>query len=149
MKSATKPVLTIGAVAIAMTLLAATATAKPPKGAVRGKFDKSVAQIVGDKNLVRLLNASNVYCFWNRKGHVIVHITFRNHAVEHVTLTVEPRYTIRNGGTHGSGITNWKSIGINASAFRAVFIDAGAPDGVPKNSPIGSCRPDLQDEKSG
>jgi len=138
----------MGAVVIVAMLLASAVAAKPPKGAVHGKFDKSVAAIVGDKNLVRLLTASNVYCFWS-KGHVIVHITFRNHAVEHVTLTVEPKYTIRNGGTHGSGFTNFKSIGINASAFRAVFIDAGAPDGVPKNSPIGSCRPDLQDEKSG
>jgi hypothetical protein len=125
----------------------AVAIAKPPKGAVRGKFSKSLA--LGDSNLIRLLSASNVYCFWNNKGHVIVHITFRNHSIEHVTLHVEPKYTIRNGGTHGNGITNWQSVGINASAFRAVFLDAKAPDGVPKNSPIGSCRPDLADIQSG
>jgi hypothetical protein len=143
-----KATLTIVVLAVAMMLLAAAATAKPPKGAVHGKFDKSVGAIIGDKNLVRLLSASNVYCYWS-KGHVFIHISFRNHAVEHVTLTVEPKYTIRNGGQHGSGFTNFKSIGINASAFRAVFIDAGAPDGVPRNSPIGSCRPDLQNEQSG
>jgi hypothetical protein len=148
MRNSRKTTLTIGAMTVAM-LLAASATAKPPKGAVHGTLDKSVASIIGDKGLVRLLSASNVYCFWNNKGHVIVHITFRNHAVAHVTLTVEPRYTIRNGGTHGNGFTNWQYIGINAGAFRAVFIDAKAPDGVPKNSPIGSCRPDLQDEKAG
>ena len=134
--------------AILLAVLAGVATAKRPKGAVRGTFSKSPGNVVGDANLVRLLKASNVYCFW-RKGHVIVHITFRNHAVEHVTLSVEPRYTIRNGGTHGDGISNIQSIGLNASAFRAVFIDAKAPDGVPKNSPIGTCRPYLFDEKSG
>lgn len=94
------------------------------------------------------MSASNVFCVWS-KGHVLVHISFRNRAVEHVTLHVYPRYTIRNGGMHGDGFTNVKSVGINASAFRAVYIDAGAPDGVPKNSPIGTCRPYLSDEKSG
>ncbi len=137
-------------VSLAITALALTAgiaVAKPPKGAVHGTFSKSGS--LGDSNLIRLLSASNVYCFWNNKGHVIVHITFRNHAVEHVTLHVEPKYTIRNGGTHGNGITNWQSVAIDAKAFRAVFLDAKAPDGVPKNSPIGSCRPDLADIESG
>jgi hypothetical protein len=142
------PVRRIALVILAIAALATAgiAFAKPPKGAVHGTFSKSLA--LGDSNLIKLLSASNVYCFWS-KGHVIVHITFRNHSVEHVTLSVEPKYTIRNGGTHGNGITNWQSVGINASAFRAVFLDAKAPDGVPKNSPIGSCRPDLADIESG
>ena len=50
---------------------------------------------------------------------------------------------------HGNGFTNWQQVGINGRAFRAVFIDAKAPDGTPKNSPIVMCGPDLQDEKSG
>jgi hypothetical protein len=138
--------LYLAAVAVVALAVTTTALAKLPKGAVRGTFDKTTA--LGDDNLVRLLTTSSVFCVWS-KGHVLVHVSFRNRAVEHVTLHVIPRYTIRNGGTHGDGITNIKSVGINARAFRAVYIDAGAPDGVPKNSPIGKCRPYLWDEKSG
>jgi hypothetical protein len=72
-----------------------------------------------------------------------VHVSFRNHSIAHATLHVEPKYTIRNGGTHGNGITNWQDVGIDGNAFRAVFLDAKSPDGIPKNSPIGVCRPNL------
>ena len=139
--------LYIGAATIAL-LATATALAKPPKGAVRGRFNKSTC-LACDGSLVRLLSTSNVWCAWNKNNHVIVHVSFRNHAVEHVTLSVDPAYTIKNGGTHGDGITNLQSIGINGNAFRAVFIDAGKPDGVPAKSPIGVCKPHLFDEKSG
>jgi hypothetical protein len=124
----------------ALALTAGVAVAKPPKGAVHGRFSKALA--LGDAGLIKAISASNVYCFWS-KGHVIVHISFRNHSIAHVTLHVEPKYTIRNGGTHGNGITNWQSVGIDGRAFRAVFLDAKSPDGVPKNSPIATCQPDL------
>ena len=141
-----KRVLVGVALTMVIALMAGVAVAKPPKGAVHGKFSKTLA--LGDSDLIRLLSASNVYCFW-RKGHVIVHISFRNHAIAHVTLTIEPKYTIRYGGTHGNGLTNWQDVGINARGFRAVFLDAKAPDGVPKNSTISSCAPDLIDIKAG
>lgn len=49
--------------AAVLALAAGAAIAKPPKGAVRGIFSKSLA--LGDSNLIRLLSASNVYCLWN------------------------------------------------------------------------------------
>jgi hypothetical protein len=103
---------------------------------------------LGDQTLIDAIKGSNVYCFWS-KGHVMVHVSFRNSSPEHVTLSVEPHYKVKRGAWHGSGLTNWQSIGINGGAFRAVFIDAGAPDGVPKNWPIAICNPDLSDIESG
>ena len=138
--------ITIGLALCAVLVLTGIAVAKPPKGAVHGTFSKSLT--LGDAALIKALSASNVYCFWS-KGHVIVHITFRNHSIAHVTLTIEPKYTIRNGGTHGNGLTNWQDFGIDGNAFRAVFIDAKAPDGIPKNAPIGACQPDLIQIKAG
>lgn len=133
--------IAVGALLVcALALTAGVAVAKPPKGAVHGKFSKALA--LGDSGLINAVSASNVYCFWS-EGHVIVHMSFRNHSIAHVTLHVEPKYTIKNGGTHGNGITNWQSVGIDGHAFRAVFMDAKSPDGVPKNSRIGACQPDL------
>jgi hypothetical protein len=80
---------------------------------------------------------------------VIVHISFTNRAIGHVTLHVSPRYRIRGGGEHGSGLGSLEDIGIDAHAFRSVYIDAGKPKGIPAKSPISACTPYLFSIESG
>jgi hypothetical protein len=117
------------------------ALAKPPKGAVRGTFKTSTC--VGcEGDLVARVSGRNVFCVWS-KDHVMVHISFRNRAIAHLTLHVMPKYKIREGGQHGSGLGSLEDIGVDGKAFRSVWIDAGKPKGVPAKSPISSCEPYL------
>jgi hypothetical protein len=44
---------------------------------------------------------------------VLVHISFRNRAIAHVTLHVMPKYKIRDGGQHGSGLGSLEDIGVD------------------------------------
>jgi hypothetical protein len=121
--------------------------ASPPRGAVKGTFDKSCFGC-GDQELIDNLHASNVWCAWD-KDHVIVHISFRNRENAHVTVTVQPSYRIVNGGKHGSGLTSLKDVGIDAGAFRSWFGDAGKPKGVKAKTPISKCEPSLYSIKTG
>ena len=118
--------------------------ATPPKGAVRGTFNKGTCINCTDPELLANLSASNVWCAWD-KGHVILHINFVNHESAHVTVRVQPAYRIRNGGVHNAGFTAVKSVGINAGAFRSWFGDLGKPDGVAVNTPISICGPSLSE----
>jgi hypothetical protein len=124
----------------------ATASVAKPRGAVAGKF--TIGILAQTDQLSKYLKASNVFCFW-KKDHVMVHVNLKNRAVEHITATVKPRYFIARGGEHGSGFTSAKDFGFDAGEFRALFIDAGKPDGVPPGSTIGRCAPYLYLIKSG
>jgi hypothetical protein len=113
---------------------------KPPKGAVRGSFSKGI--LAETEALARYLKASNIWCAW-RGDNVIVHVSLKNTAAEHVTATIKPRYFIQRGGEHGSGLTSAKDYGFDAGEFRSLWIDAGEPEGVKAKTPISRCAPYL------
>lgn len=94
------------------------------------------------------MRASNVFCYW-KKDHVIVHVNLKNTGAEHVTANVKPRYFIARGGEHGSGLTSGKDYGFDGGEFRALYVDAGKPDGVRPGSKIARCAPYLFTIKSG
>src|SRR4029079_19560475 len=72
--------------------------AKPPRGAIRGVF--TIGILAQGDDLTKYMRWSNVWCVW-RGDHVIVHVSAKNTAAEHVTTTIQPRYYIRRGGVHG------------------------------------------------
>ena len=124
----------------ASLLVVASSAAAPPKGAVRGTFTKGF--LAETDQLAKFMVASSTWCAW-RGDHVIVHVNLRNRSAEHVTATVKPRYFIRNGGEHGSGLTSAKDYGFDAGEFRSLWIDAGNPKGVRPGTPISRCAPYL------
>lgn len=134
---------------LVVTLLAALAVsdalAKPPKGSVKGRF--TIGFLAEGDELSKYVKASNVFCVW--KGtHVIVHVSVKNGAAEHVTMSIKPRYKIARGGEHGSGGFG-KDFGFDADAFRSLWIDAGEPKGVKPKATIRECSPYLFLIKSG
>ena len=121
-------------------VVATVASAAPPKGALRGTF--SIGILAQSDQLSKYISASNVWCVW-KGDHVIVHVNVRNRSSEHVKATIKPRYEIRNGGEHGSGLTSAKDFGFDARQFRSLWIDAGHPKGVTARTPFSRCAPYL------
>lgn len=132
--------------AAAALALAAAATAKPPKGAVRGTF--TIGILAQGDRLTKYMRWSNVFCVW-AKDHVLVHVSGKNTSFEHVTATIAPKYVIARGGAHGDGITSHQDKGFDAGGFRSLWLDAGKPKGVQPRTPIAKCAPYLFSIKSG
>lgn len=131
---------------IAVALVVVPAQAKPPKGSVRGTF--TIGVLAQGDSLAKLMRFSNVFCVWS-KDHVIVHVSAKNTSAEHVTATIQPKYTIVRGGAHGDGIGSQQDKGFDAGEFRSLWLDAGKPKGVPAKTPIEKCEPYLWSIKSG
>jgi hypothetical protein len=127
-------------------VVAAAATAAPPKGAVRGTFTHGF--LASGNALARYMVAGNVWCVW-KGDRVVVHVNLRNRSAEHVTATIKPRYFIRRGGEHGSGLTSAEDFGFDSGEFRSLWIDAGKPKGVTRRTPISRCAPYLFAIESG
>jgi hypothetical protein len=64
-----------------------------------------------------------------------VHVNLKNRSVEHVTATIKPRYWIRNGSEHGSGLTAAEDFGFDSGEFRSLWIEQ-EPKGTRAGSPI-------------
>jgi hypothetical protein len=126
---------------------AATGTrATPAQGRIIGRF-ASASSCFGCGDLTKYIHADDVWCAW-QGSNVIVHVRFRNASIEHVTISWHPSYTVRDGGSHGTGLTSIQSSGVNAHASRGVFVKQ-QPQGVPPGSPLASCDPSFSDVESG
>jgi hypothetical protein len=136
-----------GITALVLALVAAVgALANPPRGAVRGRF--TIGILAQGDALTKYMRWSNVWCVW-RGDHVIVHVSAKNTAAEHVTASIKPRYYIARGGVHGDGFSSIEDKGFDPGEFRSLWLDAGKPKGVPAKTPISRCAPYLFLIKSG
>lgn len=114
-------------------------------GLVKGKLTKDTITLSlnnADKQALKALTWSNVYCGWDG-DHVTVHIDFKNTLAAHVSVEVQPRYSIQNGGLHGTSVSSRTSFGVPAAGPYTWWGNAGAPAGVTKGAPIRKCSPQL------
>jgi hypothetical protein len=118
----------------------------PVTGKVAGEF-QSVSGCLGCGSLVHYIHVDKVWCGW-QDGQVVIHVRFRNSSVEHVTVDWHPSYVIRDGGSHGTGLTSIQSSGVDAHATRVLTVQQ-SPDGVAAGSAIGQCEPAFEDVESG
>jgi hypothetical protein len=120
-------------------------------GIVHGQLTKDTITLSlndADKQAEKALTWSNVYCGWDG-DHVTVHITFHSTLAAHTSVEVQPRYTITNGGLHGTSVDSRTSFGVPASGSYTWWGNAGAPAGVTKGAPIGRCAPQLTNDGPG
>ena len=125
---------------------AASAVASPIHGKVKGHF-ASAASCLGCGDMVKYVHADKVWCAW-QGNNVLIHVRFHNRSVEHITISWHPSYLIRNGGSHGDGLTSIQDSGVNRHATRVVVVKQ-QPQGVPAGSRIASCKPSFFEVKSG
>jgi hypothetical protein len=135
-------------VLIAVTALVAAvpALASPVHGKVSGHF-ASASGCLGCGDMVKYVRADMVWCAWQGKN-VLIHVRFRNTSVAHITISWHPSYEIRDGGSHGDGLSSIQDSGVNAHAVRVV-VAKQQPQGIPAGSPIATCKPSFFDVKSG
>jgi hypothetical protein len=119
---------------------------KPIIGKVIGRF-ASASSCFGCGDMIKYVRADRVWCAW-QGDNVIIHVRFRNTAVEHITINWHPTYVIRGGGSHGEGLSSLQDSGVNANATRGVFVKQ-KPKGVPPGSPIAQCKPSFFNVQSG
>jgi hypothetical protein len=119
---------------------------EPIHGKITGHF-ASASSCLGCSDMVRYVKADRVWCAW-QGDNVIIHVRFRNIAIEHITISWHPSYTIRGGGSHGEGLSSLQDSGLNARASRGVYVKQ-KPKGVPAGSPLAVCKPSFSSVKSG
>jgi hypothetical protein len=123
-----------------------TASSTPQlTGIVHGQLTKDTITLSlnsADKQAEKALTWSDVYCGWDG-GHVTVHIAFHSTLAAHLNVEVQPRYSIKNGGLHGTSVDSRTSFGVPATGSYTWWGNAGSPAGVTKGAPIGRCAPQL------
>lgn len=133
----------------AVTGVASAASAKkkpkPITGKILGRFHRDCLLCDGERT-ARIL-ASNAWCAW-QDGKVIIHVTFRNTSIEHLTVQWHPSYHIREGSDHGTGLTSVQDAGIDGKATREVIAEQD-PKGTPDGSRIDECKPSFFGVDSG
>ena len=77
-----------------------------------------------DKQALKALTWSNVYCGWDG-DHVTVHIDFKSTLAAHLSVEVQPRYSIHNGGLHGTSVDSRTSFGVPATGSYTWWGNAG------------------------
>jgi hypothetical protein len=97
---------------------------------------------IGDKQALRRMRVTKVYCGW-AGGHVVLHAIFHNQLGAHVTVHVTPTYRLRNAGQHGDGVMDGQDVGVDAKSVRAWVGDLGSPAGVSGSPRITKCLPEL------
>jgi hypothetical protein len=133
-------------VAVLALMAASFASASGPiTGKIRGTFHRDCLLCDGD--LKPYIKTTNVWCAW-QDGKVLIHVTMRNKAVEHVTVNWHPSYKIAGGGAHGEGLTSVQSSGFDPGELRQLTIKQD-PKGVPDNSRISVCKPSFSTIESG
>ncbi len=130
---------------VVIVMPACSSESSGPAGSTGGELDKDCGYGGCDSEEAKeAASASDVWCAW-RNGHVIVHLTLENGLNAHVTAQVVPRYEIENGGVHGTSLGSDQGVSVDAASTRSVTLDAGAPEGVPADTPIAKCSPRLLD----
>src|SRR5579871_3126874 len=98
----------VGSVLVVACLVASgVSTARsltPIKGKVTGTF-ASASGCFACGDMAKYIHADRVWCAW-QGDNVIIHVRFRNTSVEHLTVSWHPSYEVRNGGSHGDGLTS-------------------------------------------
>lgn len=136
---------TLGVAAVCLVIASASIAADPITGKVRGVFHRDC--LLCDGQLKSYIKTSNVWCAW-QKGKVLIHVTMRNTAVEHITVNWHPSYVIARGGEHGAGLTSVQSSGFDAGELRQLVAKQD-PKGVPDNARIAVCKPSFSTIDSG
>jgi hypothetical protein len=95
----------------------------------------------GDEDACKALRVSKVTCQWVGDS-VRMTIVFYNPFGAHVTVHTEPKYRIRNGGTHGEGITNVEDVGLDSGETRTWQKDL-KPAGISGHPAITACIPGV------
>ncbi len=85
----------IGLIVLGILGASIAVAAGPITGKVRGVFHRDC--LFCDTRLESYIKTSNVWCAW-QSGKVLIHVTMRNTAVEHVTVNWHPSYVIARGG---------------------------------------------------
>lgn len=114
-------------------------------GIVHGRLTKDTFTLSlnsADPQALKQLSWSDVYCGWDG-SHVTVHIGFHNALSAHINVEVQPRYSIKNGGLHGTSGDNRTTFGINANSAYTWWGNAGSPAGVTEGAPVATCAPQL------
>jgi hypothetical protein len=103
-------------------------------GRVNGQLTKDTITLGlnnADKQALKALTWSNVYCGWDG-NHVTVHIDFKSTLAAHLSVEVQPRYSIQNGGLHGTSVDSRTSFGVPATGSYTWWGNAGSPAGEDK-----------------
>jgi hypothetical protein len=117
-------------------------------GKVNGAMRPSIL-CCQQKQAFKKLDVSDVWCGWSGEN-VVMHGTFRNGTAAHVTVQVQPNYTLKNAGIHGDGLTSQASVGIDASTTRNWSESIGTPEGgIKPGTPINKCAPEINDVELG
>jgi hypothetical protein len=111
---------------------------------VAGKFVRSGC--FGCTNTDKIAT-SDVYCGWDGKN-AIVHVLFANSSAETLKVNWHPSYLIRNGTSHGTGLTSMKETKIAAGSTVEVF-NKQSPAGTTAGTPIAKCYPSFFNVQAG
>jgi hypothetical protein len=116
-----------------------------PPGAVGGSISKTCDGLkCTSPDAARALETSDVWCAWSGST-VTVHSTLKNTMAASVQLWITPKYTIKNGGQHGTSINSAIKVELPAGAALDWTGNAGSPEGVAAGTPIDECKPHLHD----
>jgi hypothetical protein len=107
-------------------------------GRVAGTFDTEGCFGCGE--LKEYIHVSDAWCGWSGEK-VLVGVTMKNTAVEHVTVDWHPSYTIVGGSEHGAGLSSLETSGFDAGETRQLVSEQN-PDGLTTGT-IGKCKPSF------
>lgn len=130
----------IAVVGLAGLLTSCGGPTAPPPPPVPGSLDTSCDNCVRGLDLAPL-TATNINCSW-QGSHVFIHLVLASVIHRELTADITPRYLI-SGQPHGDSWGSDQKISVPANGTYAASIDAGAPSGVAKNTPISSCAPQI------
>jgi hypothetical protein len=121
------------------------ATSGGPIGSTGGSLSKTCDGFgCTSPDAARALEVSDVWCLW-QGSDVIVHAHLANTMAASVKLSIVPKYTIRNGGQHGTSMGSDLPVSLAAGQAIDWTGNAGSPEGVVAGTAIGDCKPHLHD----
>ena len=109
---------------------------------VKGKWNGECNQFsAGDEDACKAIRVSRVTCQW-REDKVVMTVVIRNTFGAHVTVHMNPIYTLDNAGKRGDGLTAVKDIGLDPGEVRTYETEQ-EPKGVEGQPKITSCTPGV------
>ena len=109
---------------------------------VKGKWNGDCNQFsAGDEDACKAIRVSRVTCQW-REDKMVMTVVIRNTFGAHVTVHMNPIYTLDNAGKRGDGLTAVKDIGLDPGEVRTYETEQ-EPKGVEGQPKITSCTPGI------
>lgn len=109
---------------------------------VKGTWNGECNQFsAGDEDACKAIRVTKVTCQW-RDDVMRMTVVIKNTFGAHVTVHMNPIYTLKNAGTRGNGITAVQDIGLDAGEVRTYETDQ-EPKGVTGQPKISLCRPGI------